>query len=99
MKEVEIALNPGKNCETPKIKEMCFKFSGDEAVVSMSDRKRLPYTCAFIEEVYRFRTLLPLSVAHKTTEDVHLRGFLIPKETKVSSLFRIFNQKLLKPIN
>jgi len=51
----------------------------------MNYRSKLPYTCAFIEEVYRFRTLVPMSIRHKTTENVKFMGYDIPKNTTVRS--------------
>jgi len=50
---------------------------------SMSIKSDMPYCSAFIEEVARYRTLVPLSLFHKTTEDVMLNGYLIAKGTTV----------------
>jgi len=55
----------------------------------MSDRGKMPYTCAFIEELYRFRTLAPMGVEHKTTSDVKFNGYCIPKNTVVSQSINI----------
>lgn len=44
----------------------------------------MPYTCAFIHEVMRFRTLLPMGVPHAASEDVNFRQFRFPKDTVVS---------------
>ncbi|XP_077968910.1 cytochrome P450 2H2-like [Styela clava] len=52
-------------------------------VPSMSHKEAMPYTCAFIHEITRHRTLVPLSVPHITTEDVEFRGYNIPKGTPV----------------
>jgi len=49
----------------------------------MKHKSDMPYTCAFIEELYRFRTLVPLDAPHKTTEDATLCGYSIPKEVQV----------------
>ena len=56
---------------------------GSDRIAAMSDRANMPYTCAFIEELYRFRTMAPQSLPHKTTEDVKLNGYFIPKNTLV----------------
>ena len=36
-----------------------------------------------MEEVFRFRTLLPLGVQHTTSEDARLGNYVIPKGTMV----------------
>ena len=50
----------------------------------MIDRGSLPYTCAFIQELYRYRTMAPLSIFRTTTTDVEINGYIIPKDTTVS---------------
>lgn len=58
---------------------------GESGVPTMKHREQMPYTRAFIQEIMRHRTLVPLSVFHKTNETSHLRGFVIPKNTTVMS--------------
>ena len=50
----------------------------------MSKKSEMPYTCAFLQEVFRFRTLTPLALPHKLTNDTVFEGFFLPKGTKVS---------------
>ncbi|XP_076811822.1 cytochrome P450 2J4-like [Clavelina lepadiformis] len=50
---------------------------------SMAHRLEMPVTCAFIQEVMRYRPIVPNSVTHKTTKDTNLYGFTIPKGTNV----------------
>ncbi|CAK8694869.1 unnamed protein product [Clavelina lepadiformis] len=57
---------------------------GSEGTASMSHQSSMPYTCAFIHELMRYRTLAPLSVFHKTNEDTELNGYFIPKNTLVA---------------
>ncbi|CAM4334780.1 unnamed protein product [Leuciscus chuanchicus] len=52
----------------------------------VEDRKNLPYTDAVIHETQRFANVVPISVARRTTCDVHLNGFLIKKGTIVFPL-------------
>ncbi|XP_077969413.1 vitamin D 25-hydroxylase-like [Styela clava] len=49
----------------------------------MKHRDELPFTCAFIQELMRHRTLVPLGVFHKTNEDAILHGYTIPKDTTI----------------
>ena len=39
----------------------------------------MPYTQAFLAEVMRYRTVLPLGVPRVTTTDTKLREYMIPK--------------------
>ncbi|XP_039261731.2 cytochrome P450 2B1-like [Styela clava] len=54
-----------------------------EGVPSMKHREDMPYTCAFLQEILRHRTLVPLSMPHKTTNDTSFGGYEIPKDTPV----------------
>lgn len=46
----------------------------------------MPYTLAFMEEVFRFKTLVPLGVQHSASEDAQLGDYFIPKGTMVRKL-------------
>lgn len=48
------------------------------------DQPRLPYVEATIHELYRWRTIVPLSIAHYTKGDTFLKKFLISSGTLVS---------------
>uniref|UniRef100_A0A2K6EVR2 Cytochrome P450 family 1 subfamily D member 1 n=1 Tax=Propithecus coquereli TaxID=379532 RepID=A0A2K6EVR2_PROCO len=45
------------------------------------DRKILPYTEAFVNEVFRPVSFLPLTIPHCTTADTTLDGYFIPRKT------------------
>ncbi|XP_004713888.1 cytochrome P450 1A4-like isoform X1 [Echinops telfairi] len=45
------------------------------------DRKILPYTEAFINEIFRHVSFLPFTIPHCTTVDTSLNGYFIPKNT------------------
>jgi cytochrome P450 len=43
----------------------------------------MPYVDAVCKEILRWRLVLPLGVAHATTEDNVYKGYFIPKGTTV----------------
>ncbi|XP_039248612.2 cytochrome P450 2H2-like [Styela clava] len=66
-----------------KIANEIRKTLGEDGVPSMKHRDEMPYTCAFIQELMRHRTLVPLGVFHKTNEEAALNKYTIPKNTTV----------------
>ncbi|XP_059215998.1 cytochrome P450 1B1 [Centropristis striata] len=50
---------------------------------SIEDQLRLPYVMAFIYEVMRYTSFVPLTIPHSTTRDTSIRGYAIPKDTVV----------------
>ncbi|MBN3290233.1 CP2CP protein, partial [Polypterus senegalus] len=56
---------------------------GRERPAFVEDRKNMPFTEAMIHEIQRFIDLLPLSIAHATTQDISFRGYNIPAKTVV----------------
>nr|XP_039248531.1 cytochrome P450 2U1-like [Styela clava] len=67
-----------------KIADEVEKTLGSDGVPTMKHRDEMPYTCAFIQELMRHRTLAPFSVFHKTNEEATLNGYTIPKNTTIS---------------
>ncbi|XP_017672518.1 PREDICTED: cytochrome P450 1A5-like [Lepidothrix coronata] len=53
---------------------------GRERRPRLSDRPTLPYTEAFILEVFRHSSFLPFTIPHSTTKDTVLNGYYIPKD-------------------
>ncbi|XP_077971010.1 cytochrome P450 2U1-like [Styela clava] len=56
---------------------------GGKGVPSMEHRDKMPYTCAFIQELMRHKTLTPLSVFHKNNEETNINGYTIPINTTI----------------
>ena len=52
-------------------------------LASLDDRPRLPLVEAFILELMRFKTIVPISVPHETLRDTEVGGYLIPAKTLV----------------
>ncbi|KAI3364590.1 hypothetical protein L3Q82_011375 [Scortum barcoo] len=54
--------------------------------VQVEDRKNLPFTNAVIHETQRLANILPMSLPHKTSQDVNFKGYFIKKGTTVYPL-------------
>ncbi|XP_044071166.1 cytochrome P450 1B1 [Siniperca chuatsi] len=50
---------------------------------SIEDQLKLPYVMAFIYEVMRFTSFVPLTIPHSTTTDTSIMGYTIPKNTVI----------------
>nr|AGN04286.1 cytochrome P450 [Oryzias melastigma] len=51
--------------------------------VKVEDRKNLPFTDAVIHETQRKANIIPLSLLHRTSQDVTFKGYFIEKGTTV----------------
>ncbi len=56
---------------------------GSDALPTVDDRTRLPYTFACLAESMRYRTIGPLAVPHQATENTEVGGYLIPAGAQV----------------
>ncbi|NXU44735.1 CP1A5 protein, partial [Drymodes brunneopygia] len=63
-----------------KIHEELDRTIGWERRPRLSDRGTLPYTEAFILEVFRHSSFVPFTIPHSTTRDTVLNDFYIPKD-------------------
>ncbi|XP_029306347.1 cytochrome P450 1B1 isoform X2 [Cottoperca gobio] len=50
---------------------------------SIEDQLQLPYIMAFIYEVMRYTSFVPLTIPHSTTTDTSIMGYTIPKNTVI----------------
>ncbi|NXM25308.1 CP1A4 protein, partial [Oxyruncus cristatus] len=66
-----------------KIQEELDQTIGWERRPRLSDRGTLPYTEAFILEMFRHSSFLPFTIPHSTTKATVLNGYYIPKNTCV----------------
>ncbi|NXT23085.1 CP1A4 protein, partial [Syrrhaptes paradoxus] len=66
-----------------RIQEELDQVVGQERRPRLSDRSTLPYTEAFILEMFRHSSLLPFTIPHSTTKATVLNGYYIPKNTCV----------------
>ncbi|NXQ43030.1 CP1A4 protein, partial [Catharus fuscescens] len=66
-----------------KIQEELDQTIGRERRPRLSDRGKLPYTEAFILEMFRHSSFVPFTIPHSTTKATVLNGYYIPKDTCV----------------
>ncbi|XP_054128458.1 cytochrome P450 1A4-like [Melozone crissalis] len=66
-----------------KIHEELDRTIGRERRPRLSDRGTLPYTEAFILEMFRHSSFVPFTIPHSTTKATALNGYYIPKDTCV----------------
>ncbi|XP_060943196.1 cytochrome P450 1B1 [Limanda limanda] len=50
---------------------------------SIEDQLQLPYIMAFVYEVMRFTSFVPLTIPHSTVTDTSIMGYTIPKNTVI----------------
>ena len=56
---------------------------GHQRLPRLDDQQALPWVMAFIYEVMRFTSFVPLTIPHSTTTDTTFRGYSVPKNTVV----------------
>ncbi len=66
-----------------RVHEELDRVIGRDAVPAVDDRARLPFVFACLAESMRYRTIGPLGLPHKASEDTEVGGYLIPAGTQV----------------
>uniref|UniRef100_A0A7I4XZD3 Unspecific monooxygenase n=1 Tax=Haemonchus contortus TaxID=6289 RepID=A0A7I4XZD3_HAECO len=66
-----------------KVREEILKVIGLEGKPTTSDRQKLPYTNAAIQELQRWANIVSMNVVHRTVRDTSVRGVKIPADTHV----------------
>ncbi|EIW85906.1 cytochrome P450 [Coniophora puteana RWD-64-598 SS2] len=69
--------------ELKKVHQELDRVVGGERAPNFDDMGNLPLLQAFIEEVLRWRPIIPIGIAHGANKDVHYNGFVIPEGTMV----------------
>ncbi|XP_072195646.1 cytochrome P450 2C9-like isoform X2 [Excalfactoria chinensis] len=62
-----------------KVQEEIDRVVGRSRRPCVADRTQMPYTDAVVHEIQRFITLIPTSLPHTVTKDIHFRDYIIPK--------------------
>ncbi|PVH79188.1 cytochrome P450 [Cadophora sp. DSE1049] len=57
--------------------------SSTNPLPEIDDFNHTPYIRALVDEVFRFRTILPLSLPHVTTQGIYYKGYRIPCDSVV----------------
>ncbi|KZT34820.1 cytochrome P450 [Sistotremastrum suecicum HHB10207 ss-3] len=71
---------------------------GSDRLPQLSDRERLPYVDALIQEVFRFHPGGPLGVPHSVTQDDYYEGMFIEKgSTIVSNIWAVTHDESTYP--
>ncbi|KAI5617412.1 cytochrome P450 1B1 isoform 3 [Silurus asotus] len=65
------------------LQEEVDKVVGRDRSPSIQDQPNLPYVMAFIYEMMRFSSFIPVTIPHSTTTDTSINGYPIPKDTVV----------------
>ncbi|KAE9554924.1 hypothetical protein FO519_001821, partial [Halicephalobus sp. NKZ332] len=71
-----------------KIHEEIDREIGRDRNITMSDQVKLPYLQACIQELQRIAVLLVVNAQHRTTEDVIIDGYRLPKGTTIIPQFQ-----------
>ena len=66
-----------------KIAEELDRVIGRDRLPTGDDRAQLPYTFACVAESMRYRTIAPLAIPHRTTQETVVAGYRIPANTQV----------------
>lgn len=66
-----------------RLQEEVGKVVDRSRIPSIEDQPQLPYVMAFIYEVMRFTSFIPLTIPHSTTTDTSIMGYDLPKNTVV----------------
>ncbi|XP_026113742.1 cytochrome P450 1B1-like [Carassius auratus] len=64
-----------------RLQEDVDKVADRSRLPTIADQPHLPYVMAFIYEVMRFTSFVPVTIPHSTTTDTSINGYPIPKDT------------------
>lgn len=62
----------------------------------VEDRRNLPYTDAVVHEIQRLANIVPMSLPHTTSCDVHFNDFFIKKVMLISHELKMFLEYIVK---
>ncbi|XP_038051181.1 cytochrome P450 2J6-like [Patiria miniata] len=74
-----------------KVRSEILTAVGTERAPDLSDRPRLPYTQATVNEVLRLTHPVPLNLLHRTTASIELAGYDIPEGTELMTPIACMN--------
>lgn len=63
----------------------------------LDDMTAMPYVCAMVKEVLRWRPVVPLIIQHQSTQEIDFEGYLFPKGTNFLINSYALNQEFDEP--
>ena len=66
-----------------KMREEIDDVVGSARFPSLADKSNLPYCEAVILETLRLGNIAPFALPHKVSEDIHYKGYTIPKDSVI----------------
>lgn len=66
-----------------KLREDIVRAIGTDRLPTMNDKRSLNYGQAVIDELYRYSTVLPLSIAHRSLDSAVVDGYFIPANSVI----------------
>lgn len=55
----------------------------DTFILNLNIDFRLVYTMAFLSEIQRYFTIVPIAGPRRALDDIHMDGYVIPKDTTI----------------
>ncbi|CAH0019846.1 unnamed protein product [Clonostachys rhizophaga] len=75
-----------------KAHEEIEKVVGSDRLPNFDDRPNLPYVEGIVKEMYRWQPVVPLSLPHRSDEDLVYMGYLIPRGAIIQTNLHLFAQ-------
>ncbi|OCT79851.1 cytochrome P450 1B1 [Xenopus laevis] len=66
-----------------KLQDELDRVIGKDRLPCIEDQPSLPYVMAFLYELMRFSSFVPITIPHATTKNTNIMGYQIPKDTVV----------------
>ncbi|ODN00919.1 Farnesoate epoxidase [Orchesella cincta] len=79
-----------------RIQKEIHDVTGDARPVALSDRPKMPYTMAVIEETFRISPVIPTGLQHRAIKGREFRDYFIPEDTWIfANIYHIHHDEKL----
>uniref|UniRef100_A0A914Q212 Cytochrome P450 n=1 Tax=Panagrolaimus davidi TaxID=227884 RepID=A0A914Q212_9BILA len=75
-----------------KLYEELDRVIGKDKTIAMSDQPKLPYLNACLQEIQRITVVAPINLFHRTSEEITIDGYNIPKDTIIIPEFEMVHK-------